>query len=427
MGLSTPVKALALVVFLAAIAGATYGVREVVGDTLEAQSLAVTSPRDELNATPGHTVTYVVTVTNRDSAARTVVVEVAGVVSGRSMATTVRGNTNESIFVPVTLPAELRVGAHPLDVRVLDGDALIRERKHLLTLNVLPEGPGFTAADLAEANYVGRLTATGRVFNTNDPALVGLSIPKTDTYRFSQGLLTVVGEPRPNVVQGLYQGMLGMQPGESRTLSFPPELGYGPATSEERYPRDDIIQRDISLVNSPQRVTVADFNAFINESRQGKAGGYQVGDTFNLTQNNEQWPYEILNISQAGVEYRLVAKVGDAFTVYPFWPKGSVVTETNGTHVSFRTTPTSPEGAKLTFRQFWPEMSTVHSVNETHVVIRSSPPMGYSFTSLTQAGEPREARVTNVGEDQIVVSFPSSNPLAGKDLTFDITVVALEK
>lgn len=427
MALSAPVKALAFVVFIAAIAGATYGVRDVVGDTVESQLVAVSTPRAVLNVTPGHNATYVITISNRDTATRDLTVEIDGVASGRAATTSVRGVSNATVFVTVEVPASLAAGEHELDVRVLSGDRAVRERTGLLTLRVLAPGVGFEVGDVAETYYTGRLSATGRVFNTNDPILVGLGFPKTDSYRFSQGLLPIASDPRPNVVQGIFEGVLGMQPGETRTLSFPPELGYGPSTQEESLPRDDSLQRNITLRNDIQRVTREEFESFLNESQQRKAGGYQVDDVFMLDQNDDLWPYRVVTISEEIVEYKLVANPGDAFTIYPFWPDGSVVAFSNDTHVGFRTTPTTQVGEKITVKQYWPLMSELKSYNETHISIRNSPPVGYTFTEVSQLGQPREATVKELSETRILVALPSPNPLAGKDLTFDVTVLSIEK
>ena len=427
MALSAPVKAVALVVFLAAIAGATYGVSSFVGDTVESQLYSVTPTRALSNATPGNEVSYVVTVSNRGTASTDVVVEVAGAATGRSAVTTIRGNSTVGVFVTVSVPEGLAPGEHALDVRLLEGERVIRTRAGLLTLRVMPEAPGLEPGDSAEVIYVGRLTATGRVFNTNDPVLLEVPFPKTDTYRFSQGLLPFQTAPRPNVVSGLYEGMLGMQPGEHRSVSFGPEKGYGNATDEQPEPREERLQREITLVNDAQRVARATFDEYILETRQGQPSDFEAGDTFILNQQGNDWPYQIVSITPQVVEYRLAAVVGESYTVYPFWPNASVVTSINETQVSFRTTPTTQPGQAFTMRAYWPQMSTVREVTEDEIIVRHSPPVGYSYTSITQLGQPREATIKEVSEERIVVAYPSPNPLAGRDLTFDVILVSLTK
>ena len=427
MALSAPVKAAALLLFLAALAGATYGVEQVVGSTVESQLLTATAPRSELNATAGHTVTYVVAVANRDTAAREVVLRVSGAAQGESVPTTVLGNASAGIFVPVAVPATALPGEHALKLSLESGGRVLRETDSLLTLRVLPPGVGFAPGDTASAIYVGRLSATGRVFNTNDQAIVGVPFPKTDSYRFSQQELRVQSLPQPSVIEGLYQGMLGMQAGESRTISFPSELGYGNATEEERSPRDETIPRVLTVTNEAQRVPRATFDAYINESRQGDPAAFEVGDIFRLEQNGNAWPYAVANISATSVEYRLAAKVGEAYTVYPFWTNASVVSAIDDKQVSFETRPTTQVGETFTYRAHWPKMSALLSETETGFVVRHSPPVGFSYTKVTQLGQPREYTVAAVDETTIVEASPSTNPLAGKALTFDITVLSLTR
>lgn len=427
MALSAPIKALALVVFLAAIAGATYGVSNYVGDTVASQVFSISPARGHANATPGQDIAYVVTVGNRGTTDRHVQIEAVGVATGKSALTTIRANSTAGIFVPVRVADALAAGEHALDLRILEGDDAVRERKGALTLTILPEAPGLEPGDSAEVIYVGRLTATGRVFNTNDPAIVNVPFPKTDSYRFSQGLLPLQTAPRPNVVPGLYEGMLGMQPGEHRTVSFGPEKGYGNATEEQIESREEVVVRDLTLLNDVQRVARATFDEYILETQQGRPADFAPGDVFTLEQNYNDWPYRIENITPQVVEYRLAAAVGEVYTVYPFWPNTSVVTGVNDTHVSFRTTPTTAVGERFTMKAFWPQMTAVREVDETRVIVRHSPPVGYSYTTVTQLGQPREATIKEVLEDRIVVAFPSANPLAGKDLTFDVILVSLTK
>lgn len=428
MALSAPLKAAALVLFLAALAGATYGVGEVVGSTVESQLVTLTPAHAERNASAGFAVTYLFGVGNRDTAARDVLVRVEGVASGESAVVTVLGNATAGAFVTLDVPAGTPPGEYALAVSVVGEDGrVLRERPGMLTLNVLAPGLGFASGDTASAHYLGRLSATGRVFNTNDPAAIEVPFPRTDSYRFSQGELRIQTLPRPTIVEGLYQGMLGMQPGESRTITFGPELGYGPATQEERFPRVETLERDLTVPNEVQRVARATFDTYVEDSGQGRASEFGVGDTFTLEQNGNRWPYRIVDLSESVVAYRLAAQVGATFTIFPFWPDASVVTAIDDESVTFRTTPTTEVGGSLTMKAHWPQMTTLDAVNDTAIVVRHSPPAGYTYTTVSSMGQPREATITKVDDEVILAASPSSNPLAGKDLTFDVTLLALER
>jgi FKBP-type peptidyl-prolyl cis-trans isomerase 2 len=422
---SALVKALSLVLFVAAVAGATYGVMGYMGDTV--RSIAVGSPHATLNATGGHNVTFIVTLTNRESAQREVSVEAVGVIAGKSDLTTVRGNSNASVFLTVHVPTDVEVGEHLIDVRVMGDGETLRERDGLLHINILPASEGFAAGDSARATYTGRLSATGRVFNTNDRGLVGLSFPKTEGYRFTEGLLDVQTRPRLTIVPGLAQGMLGIQPGESRTVAFPSELGYGPATINQTFPRDDTLNRTLTVRNEDQSVARETFDSYINETGQGDPSTMTVGIKFDLEEEGNLWPYRITNLSDQVVSYKLAADVGTNFTVYPFWPSASTVLAIDDEKVVFFTTPTTaPLAENFTFKAYWPEMSTLLSVNETHMVIRNTPAVGFAFTQVA-GNAPREFTIIGVGDTLITAALPSQNPLAGKDLTFDVTLLTLTK
>lgn len=426
MASSALIKALSLVLFIAGVAGATYVVMGYMGDTVD--SIVVGAPQDTLNATPGHDVTFYVTLTNRDTAQREIAVEAVGLVAGKSDFATVRGGSNATVFLTVHIPDEFEVGEHSIDVRLLEGvDDVVHERDGLLHINVLPPAAGFADGDAGEAIYTGRLSATGRVFNTNDRSLVGHNFQKTEGYRFTDTILPVQTRPRASVVAGLAQGMMGMQPGESRTVSFPPSLGYGPATLNQTFPRDETVSRTLTVRNDEQSVARATFDAYINETGQGDPATLASGSVFQLQEEGNLWPYRLTNVSDQVVSYKLAANPGENYTIYPFWASASTVVEIDEVKVVFFTTPTTePGGESFTFKAHWPKMSTLQSVNETHFVIRNTPVVGFPFTQVV-GNTPRELTIIRVDDTVITAALPSQNPLAGKDLTFDVTLMSLRK
>lgn len=428
--LTTPVKALALIVFLSAIAGATWGVQSYLGDSAEAQLVNAFPARATLSATADHTVTYAVSVVNRADAARDVVVSLTGSgIEGRSDARTVAASGNATFFVPVQVPAGLAPGQYPLSIVVATPDGqTLRERPGAATLTVMAPAPGFAMGDTADVTYLGRLAATGRVFNTNDPVVGALNIPKTATYSLSPGLLTVATVPRPTVVTGFYEGMLGMQAGETRTVTFGPEKGYGNATTTSREPRDETLEREFVLELETEAVGRDIFDGYVSDTGQGEGTSFEAGENFIFEQGANRWPYRIESINATVVLYRLNVSAGDSYTLYPFWQGASQVASTNETHTVFRTTPTTDVGGAFTMRSYWQNMSAVKSVNETSIVVRHSPPVGHQYqVAQSQFEAPRTVTVQELTEADIVLATPSGNALAGQDLTFDITLVNLRK
>jgi FKBP-type peptidyl-prolyl cis-trans isomerase 2 len=408
--------------------------------SVELQPIVIEPVQEARSATAGHTVSYLVTVVNRGVTERTFHVEVDGIATGRSSEAAVASNSSLALFVPVDIPANAPEGVHGLTVRVVSGDRILRARDNAVSLTILPEAPGVQVGDRAEVRYLGRLADTGRAFASNEQALVGAPFLKTDAYQYNPAMLPVSTEPR-NVVLGIYEGILGMQPGETRTLTFGFEKGYGPPSENDTVPRREVIERTLAAHNDVQRVPRATFDDYIVETRQGDPATYGLNSTFTLDDDQNVWPYRIVTFNEQLVEYKLAAKVGDTFTLYPYWPQGTEIIEIDEEDVVFFTTPTTapaPEGTCpprqggagsdcFTMRQEWPEMSTLDAEpNATHIVVRHDPPAQYRYTTA-QSGQTREVVVAALGEDEITVAVAAQHPLAGRTLTFDITVVSVTK
>lgn len=429
LAFSAPAKAVAFVLFVAAIAGATYALSGYLGVDATGRTVDVQAPRTLLNASAGHTVTFPVTVQNRGDAPVEFTLVASGLAESRAGPATAPPEGSVTLFLPVEVPAGTSEGTHALDVRIESGAGeALRTREGFLRVRVLPQGPGFADGDTAQVVYTGRIADTGRVFNTNDPLLANGEFARTDTFRASPGLLPVESRPRPSVVEGFYEGVQGMQPGESRTFTFPPEKGYGNATTEESVERDERLQRRFTLNKSVDFVTRDAFDDYVeNTTGQGRAADYGEGDLFHFEQGANRWPYEIVSINATEVGYRIAAKEGERFTLYPFWPNASVVEVANEANVVFVTTPTTAQGETFTMKQYWPNMTALKEVTDEEIVVRHSPPVGFTYRMPVQFSQPRQGTVSAVTDTDIVSVFPSSHPLAGKALTFDVYVAELVK
>lgn len=432
LSVSTPVKALAFLVFAASLAGATWGVQAFIGDDVVLQAVSARTPSPLLNTTAGHTVSFPVTLGNLGVQELRMTARLVGDgVEGAPVSGLVAANGNATLFVPVTVAATTQPGDVALRLEVADAQGkLLRQRDAFATLRVMPAGivPGFAEGDTARVVYTGRTADAGLVFNTNDKALVGQPFAQTDFYQPSPNVLVVTTKPRPSVVEGFYEGMLGMQPGESRTITFPPEKGYGPAVVEETQPRDETLERIFELELKVEQVGRTTFDDYVEGSGQGAGADFEVGDVFTFTQGPNRWPYRIVNLSATAVDYQLDVAPGAIFTLYPFWENASVVESVTDTHVNFRTTPTTDVGETYTMRPYWPNMTSVVALNETAIVVRHDPPEGLKYSVAQGLGQPaRDYTVVRIEDDGIIVSTPSTNPLAGKTLAFDVRLVELTK
>lgn len=92
-------------------------------------------------------------------------------------------------------------------------------------------GPAITNGQTAEVHYIGKLT---------DGATFDASKPRGSTFSFTLG----AGQ----VIKGWDQGVLGMKVGEVRTLTIPPELGYGAAGAGGVIPPNATLVFEVELV-----------------------------------------------------------------------------------------------------------------------------------------------------------------------------------
>jgi FKBP-type peptidyl-prolyl cis-trans isomerase 2 len=410
MNASAPLKALALVVFLAALAGATYGVQQVLGDNVAGQLLRAEPTAAAVNATPGNAAAYAITVRNLDVDARDVMVALSGGgVDARSPLQSVPGKGGATVFLPVAVPAGLAPGDHALDLRILGDDgAVLRESPQALTLRVLAPGAGYAAGQDATFVYTGRLE-DGAVFTTNDPALQALPFRRAETFR--PGLL-----PPP----ALLDALVGMQAGESRVVPLSGERAYS-NLSEERIPRVEDVPRREALPLPSAELSADEFAAYLDETGQARPEGYRAGDAITSEQNGETLRYEIVSMAGGSVALRLKVEPGEHYTVYGFWPNASVVESANETHAVFVTTPTTGEAEPITFYSYWPDLTYVAGSNETSISLRHDPPVGHKYTRTPgQFQPPVTYTVRSVSDKDIVVTAPSGNPLAGLPVAFDV-------
>ena len=92
------------------------------------------------------------------------------------------------------------------------------------------EGPGAAPGDVVTVHYTGKLE-NGETF---DSSVDG------EPFTFQLGV--------SQVIQGWQEGMAGMSVGGKRTLTIPPEIGYGKAGRPPVIPRDSTLIFDIEVL-----------------------------------------------------------------------------------------------------------------------------------------------------------------------------------
>lgn len=394
--------------------------------------------RAQVNVSAGHNVSVLVSVgvlTNEagaaagDDAATVAVVleEPTGRMRGGTFAD-LGVEDATAVLVPVDVPADAAPGNYTLALRVFSArqGILLHSTETAVTVRVLdPAGAvdGFGPEHAAQVLYVGRLAETDAVFNTNDPVLQQAGyFDRTDDYSASSGTLPV---REGAVIEGFFEGMQGMRPGESRRITFPAEDGYGPAWWNETVARETVLERDFVLDVVTQEVARDAFEEFIRSSGQGAPEDYGVNDTFVFEQGGNAWVYGIEALDNETVTYRIRLAQGETYTIYPFWTNGTVVASLNETAAVLRTTPTGDVDRTFTFHSEWPGMSRVTLVNETSIVVLHEPPEGLDYSKPNRMGQTDLYRLVAVEEDVIRVQRMNTHALAGHALTFDVLLLDL--
>lgn len=439
--LFSPAKAVALLVFVGTVAAATYGVQMVVGEDIDramesgdavrrGHQMSATALHAQRNATPGHDVTFAVLVGNAQDEGQDVDVRLAASgAEGASGLKRLPAKGELTFFVPVRVTAS-DAGDLALALRLVDGEGrTMRTVEGFATLRVLaPSSSVFAAGGNASITYTGRLADTGTAFGTNDPSLIDAPYPRAQDFRAQRTLLSVRTVPAPSVVQGVYEGLLGMQPTESRSVAVSADKGYGPATLSQEIDRVETIEARSTYPVAEQGPLAPDrFAGHIERTKQGNPNTYKVGDRFYADDNQtgNRLYYVITKINSQGITYRFAPEAGDLFTLYEAWPNASEVVEINETAVTFLTTPTHEPGEAFTYYEYWPNATKLVSANQTEIRLRHSPAVGTSHDEPNPFGEGRRLTVSSLTEDKIVFVYKSPNTLAGKDLVFDIELVAL--
>ena len=264
--------------------------------------------------------------------------------------------------------------------------------------------------DIVQVDYTGKLP-DGTVFDTSDPE-VAKSAGDYQEGRAYEPLMVVMGTHK--VIKGFEDGLLGMKVGGSRTLTIAPENGYGPSDPT----KIDVVPQleDISATQTFDReieVPGIQFNmTFGTENDVGDTVNVpdspinltiiEIGDTVRLSYDMEVgdmieggqkiWPDEVIEVNSSHIVIRHNVEVGDIIQ-FPESPWNSTVLEVTETNITLQHNPVPDTTTYITIQtMFGPQQVPVQvHFNETHII-----------------------------QDK-------NHFLAGKTLTFEVEVVAIEK
>lgn len=137
------------------------------------------------------------------------------------------GQSAEKAFVPITNNANTKT-EKPVDITKVNNQTSNKSMEP--TTNLVAKN-----GDTLVMNYTGRLT-DGTVFDSNVDPKFGHVQP----FEFKLG----AGQ----VIKGWDEGLVGMKVGEKKTLTIPPEKGYGSAGAGAAIPPNATLIFDVELL-----------------------------------------------------------------------------------------------------------------------------------------------------------------------------------
>jgi FKBP-type peptidyl-prolyl cis-trans isomerase 2 len=265
--------------------------------------------------------------------------------------------------------------------------------------------------DTVYVNYTGKLP-DGTVFDTSDPE-VAASAGVYQEGRPYQPLPVVMGAN--TVIKGFEDGLLGMKEGESNTLTIAPENGY---------PTDPTKIDVVPLIEDISATQAFEFEREINVSaiqfNMTFGTDYEVGDIVPIPDSPIN--ITILEISET-VKFSYNMEVGDRLEGGETMWVDEII-EVNSTHIVMKH---DVEVGDIIQFPDKPWNSTVLEVTETNITLQHNPiPDTTTYiTKQTMFGPQQVPAQVHFNETDIILD--SNHFLAGKTLTFEVEVVAIEK
>ncbi len=264
--------------------------------------------------------------------------------------------------------------------------------------------------DIVQVDYTGKLP-DGTVFDTSDPEVA----KSADVYqegRAYQPLMVVMGANK--VIKGFEDGLLDMKEGEIKTLTIAPENGYGPTDPT----KIDVVPQleDISATQTFEReieVPGIQFNMTFGTEND-------VGDIVPIP--NSPINMTILEIGEI-VKLSYDLEVGDTLDAgESLW--SDEVIEVNSSHIVVRHDVEVGDIIQLPDKTW---NSTVLEVTESNITLQHNPiPDTTVYTTEETLFGPRQVPVQiHFNETHIIQD--KNHFLAGKTLTFEVEVIAIEK
>ncbi len=269
----------------------------------------------------------------------------------------------------------------------------------VLALAGCAQKPVADISDTVKVNYIGTF-ANGTVFDTNIPQEAQIA----GIYRSGRQyrpLTVTIGKNQ--VVPGFEQALIGMRVGDIKTVTIPPEQGYG---KESPFKVAAIpLLKNISRYQAVSRIVIIPRSLFDQDH-----ANVSVGE--NITEGGTSYTVELLNATNATL--LLDVPIGANITLpETTWPS-MVLNETDAALLVRQ----DPVNGSTTDTALGNVLVTV--TNDT-ITLR----LPFQVGGVWKNPQYGTGRVTAVNATTAIVDF--NNPLAGKNLTFQITMLDIQK
>jgi FKBP-type peptidyl-prolyl cis-trans isomerase 2 len=276
----------------------------------------------------------------------------------------------------------------------------------------------------AKVDYVGRLT-DDRVFDSSLTPVVEGPFEKAPSFRArpNPSPITVrLTSQGGGTIPGFQQAIENMTEGESRTVTLPPNLAYGPARQHENISATTEIdrEREIERANLTQQADRSRLPEDLNVEDVDEGEVFTYQETRLLLKEK----------TDSTVTFERYFEKGEKLTLYPSWPNSTELVNKNSTHIVLETNPPQDAG-QFTWesgqhKAQWENATTVKRTNSTTIVLQHAPEEGLEYTIQGRRGSTTHL-VENVDDSDVHISSPNQNPLGGKTLVFDVHVLELEE
>jgi len=264
------------------------------------------------------------------------------------------------------------------------------------------EEMGVSPGDTISVNYIGRLD-DGTVFDTSYEDIAkkeGIYTPQ----RIYEPLIFEVGAGQ--VIKGFDEAVIGMKVNETKEIVIPPGEAYGEwdPNMVTVVPRETEIPLEERFDRS--------FRIPLQEFYMGFGEGHEVGDR--LLAPGSEIHLIVDEISPDGVLLSYDLKEGDRFTLRDLWNETVVAVDDDQITVRHELNV----GDRVTLPQ-QPWSSLVVAVSEDNATLLAEE-MEYP-----EIQTPYGLATVSMNEKEITIDF--NHRLAGKTLTFEVTVVSINR